>query len=166
MPNFKAWGDPYTTATSQDATLHSPFKALKNILLRRIKFGLILFDDAVFTDVSCDIYSDDGSGVGGDAGLPDIKLHSSTDSRTKAELFSLANEITTSFCTFGDVCIRKDEFLHLVLKLNGYASTGGDDKHVALWRGYPDPVIRTDDFKFTLLLKEGFHLFPVEFSEL
>lgn len=132
---WTVYGDPYLAGELEDLSHFQTVQFQSDIVLRAVRTWVIVYDNPVFTSLSCKIYSNET--VGGD-NSPRKLLATSTDVRTKAEIHTLANGIKEIYFNFNDVPLKGADLYNFVLQGTGYAPAGGS--HLAWMKGFPDPV--------------------------
>lgn len=131
---YSAWGDDFSSADMTGVSKFVTFKPNKNIVVRYIRTAFVIYNDPVFTDLNAKIYS-----VGAD-NVPVELLHTSTDSRTKAEIHTLANGVKSTYFTFNDIPLQENTYYNLVINGTGYLPT--TNSYIAWKLAFPDPVYR------------------------
>ena len=149
---MRVYGENLSTAQATNSSVYQKFVPTDSMILRAIRVSLIQNNDPTYTSASLKIYSNRN-------GSPGALIATSTNSPTKAQLFSGANSGITDACfIFDDVSLRGGETYHVVVNLAGY--TGSDSSHIAWKNTFPSAVYRsTVDTSFT-----GMHLSPREFA--
>lgn len=135
---WTVWGEKFETGELANTTHFQTVEFNKNVILRAIRMWVIIYDDPVFTDLNCKIYSNDI--VSGD-NSPKKLLHTSTDVRTKAEVHTLASGVKEIYFTFNDIPMQKNTKYNIVLNGAGYMPTAGS--YIAWVKSWPDPIYRT-----------------------
>lgn len=107
-------------------------------ILIGVRLWLIFVGDPVLADLNLKIYGNDS--------IDDTAsslLHTSSDTRTKAEIITLANGVKEIYFTFNEVNLNQGDKYHFVLNGTGYVPVVGSS-YVA-WRvAWPDPVYRNN----------------------
>ena len=139
----KKWYGQHLLTTDVSATpskrIFLRWRPGDNFLLHAYRTWLIIYNDVAFTDVKCHLYSDVV-----ETKTPGIKLASSTNLFTKAQVHTLANAAKGVYFKWNDIALRGTDFYHFILEFTAYAST--DDSAGAYWRnGWPDPVYQIID---------------------
>lgn len=117
-----------------DNSIYQPMMVTRDLSLVAIRTQIIFVDNPVFTDLSMKIYSDDDGALG-------KLLETSSDVRTKAELFTDNSAWVSTYFSFSNFNMKAGDTYNLVLTGTGYAPAG--DSHLA-WRiGERDLVYRT-----------------------
>jgi hypothetical protein len=116
----------------------------QDTILKAVRTWIVVFNDPTFTDLNCKIYSDEIRSIGGTkTGHTPVKLlHTSTDSRTKAEIHTLDHGVKEVYFTFNEVPLQANTWYNLVINGTGYSPTSGS--YLAWRHAYPDPVLATD----------------------
>lgn len=151
---WKIWATEWTTTGQmEDASIFQPILFPRNVILRATRTWIVAYNDPVFTSLSMKIYSNQVvSGIN----TPKKLLHTSTDVRTKAEIFTLPNAAKEIYFNFDDVPLREGDTYNFVINAVGYVPVNFPDPDASLlaWRkGYPDPIY-TASFKAALDIVE------------
>lgn len=132
---WTVWGDDWESGQLSNTEKFQTMKFNKNTVLRAIRTWVIVINDPVFTDLNMKIYSNEI--VSGD-NTPVKLLHTSTDSRTKAEVHTLEHGVKEIYFTFNDVPLQSETFYNFVINGTGYVPTGSS--YLAWMKAFPDPV--------------------------
>ena len=126
----------YETGELSDTSLSTPVKPKKNTILRAARTKIVYYNNPSFTSLNMKIYSSDNiAGVE----TPVKLLHTSTDSRTKAEIVGDLYGIRSIYFTFDDVVLQKDTFYNFVLNGSGYSPVLNTN-YLAWIKAWPDPA--------------------------
>lgn len=129
--------EPYYDATAfGNTTFFCPFKANRNIILTVVRTWIVLVNNAPFTSVNLKLYSNTPSNMPG--GL----IATSTNSFTKAEIFTNTNGFKEIYFEFDEINLNGNTRYNFVMNGTGY--TGSSTSHVGWRKGFPDPVYRTN----------------------
>lgn len=128
-------GKPITTAEMSTSAVVQKVKipALRNMILRGVNIGLVIYNDPTFTSLHVNLYDDD-SGVPG-------KLIAQSNALSKAALHSLPHAYKVVGFTLTDVAVRGGSYIHIGLGAVGYI--GDVFSHLAWRNSYPDPQFPT-----------------------
>jgi hypothetical protein len=133
---WRVFGERLATADlSPNFRVFQPVVFNKRVILRACRTWFINYNDAAFTNITMKIYSNSPSDA------PDVLIHSSTTTLTKAQIFTLANGVREVYFEFNNPVFTSTDTFHFVPVATGY--TGTDSTHLAWKRGWPDPVYRT-----------------------
>lgn len=133
---WTVWARNWETGQLSDTTLYCTFRMNTNTILRAVRTWIVVYNNPVFTSLNCKIYSNESrSGVN----TPVKLLHTSTDSRLKAEIHTLDYGVKETYFTFDDVPLQGDTWYNLVINGAGYVPT--DSSYLAWMHSYPDPVL-------------------------
>lgn len=126
---------PYSTAAMTDASIYQYFKPENNIILTALRAWIVQVDDPAYTSINMKIYSNSG-------GLPRTLIATSTNSQTKAAMFSTSNSgVKEVYFNFSPLVLKQDETYHAVINASGY--TGTSTSHLAWRQMLWEPVYRT-----------------------
>lgn len=131
------FGYPYENASDMtDTSIFQPVVIPDNIIVKGFRTWIAYQGDPTYTDINMKIYSNL-------AGSPAKLLHTSTDSRTKAEIQLVEDHgIKEIYFTFDDINLRSGDTYHVVLNGTGYSPTASS---FLIWRAaWPDPVYTTN----------------------
>lgn len=133
--SWRMIGTPILTA-DLPATVSQKFRhPSKNVLVKGVQCGIILYNDPAFTTLEARIYSDNG-------GTAKKLLATSSNSWSKAEILTTEiHGLKFIGFSFDGITLIENEWYHLVLYPNGY--TGTDASHIAWRMSYPDPQYTT-----------------------
>lgn len=131
---YSVFGQRFGSGELSSAAMFQPFKPVNDLVLRAMRTKIIVFNDPVFTDLNMKIYSDNG-------GSPGELIHTSTTSRTKAQLHTQDNGVKETFFQFNDVPLKGGDTYHIVINGNGYSPTS--NAYLAWMKAFPDPVNST-----------------------
>lgn len=133
---WTVYGDIYESAG--DLTDQSKFQPIimpDNTIIVGVRTWVLFIDDPTFTNLSMEIYSN-RTDSGSDA--PGKLLHTSTDQRTKSEIFTDNSANKEIYFTFNNVNLRGGDTYNFVLTGTGYSPTSSS---FIAWRlAWPDPV--------------------------
>ena len=127
-----------TELNASSVAIFQPIKPTYNIILRAVRVWLININNATFTSLHCRIYSDE---IISSLHNPKVLLYTS-DSRTKAEIFTENYGIRETYFQFADIPLHGGIFYNFVLGASGYAPIL-NTSFLCWKRGWPDPAYRT-----------------------
>lgn len=126
------WARPWDSGELANTAIYQAMRMNDNAILQAVRIRLVVYNDPVFTDLNCKIYSDDSGVVGG-------LIHTSTDSRTAAEIHTLDYAWKETYFTFNKANLQKDTWYNFVINATGYSPTASS--HLAWMHTYPDPML-------------------------
>lgn len=136
---WRVWGSGWDSADEIEGTsLYQPVVFNRDVVLRAARTWIIVVGDPVFDSLSMKIYSNRPVDS---FDAPGKLLHSSTDTRAKAEIHTLANGVKEIFFTFADIPLKGTEVYNFVINGAGYVPA--PNSHLAWMKGFPDPVYAT-----------------------
>lgn len=147
------WANPFTSSEMTNTDKFIKFKTNKNLVVKGVRTAFVVYNDPVFTSLNAKIYSEDAG--------PGELLYTSIDSRTKAEIHTLANGVKETYFTFNDIPLQSDTEYNLVINGSGYAPT--DNSYLAWKAAFPDPIYSDPGFQyiFTTLNRCPFEMYLI-----
>lgn len=141
MPPWDVWARTYESGELANTTLFQPFRMNTDTILKAVRTWFVVFNNPTFTDLNAKIYSDEIRTISGTktGHTPVTLLHTSTDSRTKAELHTSDYGVKETYFTFNEVPLQGDTWYNLVINGTGYSPTASS--YLAWKHAYPDPVL-------------------------
>lgn len=133
---WTVWGKNFDTGELSNTNLFCTFRMNSDTILKAVRTWFIVYNDPVFTNLNCKIYSDE---VRSGSHTPVKLLHTSTDVRTKAELHTLPYGVKETYFTFDEIPLQGDTWYNLVINGTGYTPTS--TSYLAWMHSYPDPVL-------------------------
>jgi len=134
---WSVYGKPYAADSDlTDTSIFQPLKFDYPVVLKAVRVWLIVMGSPTFTSLSMKIYTDDAEQA---TRTPNVLLHTSTNSPTKAELITLNHGIKETYFEFSNPNLAAETYYNFVINASGY-SGASDSSHLA-WRiDWPDPI--------------------------
>jgi hypothetical protein len=133
---WTVYGKPY--AADADLTGTAIFQPLTfdyPVILKAVRVWLIAMGNPTFTSLSMKIYSDDSQQA---TRTPKTLLYTSTNSPTKASIFTASHGVKETYFEFANVNLAGGTYYNFVINASGY-SGASTSSHLA-WRiEWPDP---------------------------
>jgi len=131
---WDVYGVPFTTSSFNNGTLSVRARMNNEIILKYARTGLILYNDATFTNVTMKIYYDNNGSIGS-------LYKASTTTWNKADIFTLKNGYMSIYFDFGDIVLDANNWYHFVIV--GSGASFSDSAHLAWKHSYPFPTYTT-----------------------
>lgn len=141
---WTVWGRRWDTGELANTAMFASFRMNTDTILKAARTWVIVFNNPTFTSLNAKIYSDEVRTISGTktGHTPVTLLHTSTDSRTKAEIHTLDHGVKETYFTFNEIPLQKDTWYNFVINAVGYSPTSGS--YLCWKHSYPDPVLSTD----------------------
>lgn len=131
---WRVYGKPYLNASElTDATVYQGMSFTDDVLLKAVRVWVIFYGNPTFTSLNMKLYSNSTSNT------PNVLLYTSTNTRLKADLFTLPYAIKETYFEFDYARLRRETRYNFVLNATGYSGPS-DTSHIAWRQSYPDPV--------------------------
>lgn len=125
------YGEVLLTADATNLRVFQPLISESDISVIAFRTWLIFYNDPVFTSLSMDIYTDNGSDS------PGVLYASSTNSILKSEIMTEANAVKSMNFNFNNLNFKANEIYNALIRISGY--TGTNSSHIAWYKSF-DPV--------------------------
>lgn len=126
-----------TADLSPNLRVYQPVIFSKSRVLLACRTRFIYYNNPAFTNITLKMYSNNPA-----TDTPDVLIHSSTTTWTKAQKLTLTNGVNETYFEWSQVNVRAGETYHFIPVATGY--TGTNSSHIAWRKAWPDPQYRTN----------------------
>lgn len=136
---WTVWARPFESGQLSNTTYRQPFRMNTDTIVIAVRTWFVVFNDPTFTSLNAKIYATDAQVE--DGTFPATRLLHTSDSRTKAELFTLPYGVKETYFKFEPTApLQAGTWYNLVINGVGYAPTSSS--YLAWKHSYPDPVLQ------------------------
>ena len=136
---LRVWSEEiFTLDAASSKRVFQPFKCLDdNIVLERVRLGLVGVNNPTFNYAFCEIYSYD------DVAEVPTKLLYTSSQVLKTQITTLDSFVKEVPFNFQNVSLKKNNYYAVILRLNGY--TYSSSSFLGFRKDFPDPAYKTNN---------------------